>query len=143
MKPKILPFLYILLGFLFAAVIQMLTYCNRDDDFLRNSISADELRVKIDEKAMNQAIDQYRTAFTNADRKSLSSFTIDDSYQYSGVGLAAYTDEELAEIGSAMRKAKLNIATANFAEFTYSIGKADFTFTMGLDDDGIWKLLRY
>ena len=121
----------------------MLTYCNRDDDFLRNSISADELRVKIDEKAMNQAIDQYRTAFTNADRKSLSSFTIDDSYQYSGVGLAAYTDEELAEIGSAMRKAELNIATANFAEFTYSIGKADFTFTMGLDDDGIWKLLRY
>lgn len=135
--------LYLPAGFLFAAFLQLFTYCNRDDDFLKNSINPDELKINIDEKAMKAAIDEYENAFSNADRQALAALSYEDSYQMNDESITAYTDDELSEIGNAMRKAKLTMATANFAEYSYTIGKQEFSFAMGLDEDGIWKLIRY
>jgi hypothetical protein len=143
MRPILQPILYLIAGFAFAALLQLLTFCNRDDDFLKNSINADELKANIDEKAMKAAIDEYKSAFNIADRQTISELTFEDSYQMNSESLSSYTDDELTEIGNAMRKARLNMATENFAEYTYIIGKHEFTFAMGLDEDGIWKLIRY
>lgn len=143
MKPTFKHLLYIPAGFLFAAFLYLFTHCNRDDDFLKNSINSDELKINVDEKAMKAAIGEYQNAFNNADRQALAALTYDDSYQLNGKELSVYTDDEMAEIGKAMRKAKLTMATANFAEYSYTIGKQEFSFAMGLDEDGIWKLIRY
>lgn len=143
MRPLFKPLLYVPAGFLFAAVLHLFTQCIRDDDFLKNSINPDELKINVDEKAMKAAIDDFQTAMSNADLEALNSLTYEDAFAMNGKSTQLYTSEELAEIGQAMRKAKLKMATANFAEYAYTIDKQEFTFAMGLDEDGIWKLIRY
>lgn len=143
MKSLIKPLLFFLLGFGLMMIFQLLTQCNKEDDFLKNSINSDEIKNQVDYKAIDKAVGQYQDAFADADQESIDALTWEETLEQRAVNNLQYSTEELEEIGKAMRKAKPVSATANFAELEYTIDGVTFTFTMGLDDDGIWKLVRY
>lgn len=142
MKPKIQAVLYFVLGVLLVIIFQALTHCIQDDDFLKNSINTKE-NTAIDYKAIDQAVDNYRKAFSEANQSDIDALTWDENLEHRELTREFYTSEELETIGKAMRRAKLVSASANYAEYSYSIEGNTFTFSMALDVDGEWKLLRY
>ena len=142
MNRVIKSFGFFLLGVCLMAVFQLLTRCNKDDDFLKNSISKEEQKQDIDYKAIKSAGSQYQKAFSSGDQSAVDAITFDETLTFFAEN-PQYSSQELSEIGNAMQKAKLNAATGNFAEYTYVIEKVEFTFTMAFDSDGQWKLVRY
>ena len=62
----------------------MLTKCNREDDFWKDSISKDELNVDIDYKGIEKAVKTYRDAFELADQVLIDELTIDETLELAG-----------------------------------------------------------
>ncbi|MBN2805311.1 MAG: hypothetical protein JXR22_01515 [Prolixibacteraceae bacterium] len=142
MQAFIRPLFYFVSGALLMMAFQSLTQCIHDDDFLKNSINPQE-NAKIDYKAIDRAVNDFEEAFKDAEQSSIDALSWDESLEHRELTNEYYSSEELEEIGKAMRRAKLVSASANYAEYAYSIGNATFTFSMALDVDGKWKLLRY
>lgn len=134
---------YFVSGFLLMACLQMLTQCNHDNDFLKNSISKDEIKDEIDYESIAKAKDQIQAAMSSADESALNELIVDDFRTFYQNSATAYTTEEMTAIGEAMKKAKLSSATANFAEYSYKIDRVEYTFNMVLDEDGTWKISNF
>jgi len=143
MKTKIKPLLFFLFGIGLMASLQLLTQCNKEDDFLKNTISKEESKDMVDYKAIEKAIDQFEDAFKAADQTAINALTFGETLEMQASGLNTYTAEELEEIGKAFRKAKVSVATENYAIFNYTIEGIEFSFSMAIDEDGEWKLVRY
>jgi hypothetical protein len=134
--------MYFLLGVVFMATFQLMTRCNKDEDFLKNTISKGEQKQNIDYKAIKEAVGQFENAFIAGDQQQVNELTFDETVSFLSQN-PQYSSQELGEIGKAMAKAKVSAASENFAEYSYIIEGHEFTFTMGLDSDGQWKLIRY
>lgn len=134
--------LYFLTGVAIMASFQFLTRCEKDDDLFSGSISQEEQELNIDYAAIKEAVKQYQKAFVKGDQDEINSLTFEETVSFINRNYP-YSEEELADIGSAMSKAELTASTANYAEYTYTIKGNEFTFAMGLDSDGEWKLIRY
>ena len=142
MKKSVKSILYFFVGVALMASFHLLTRCEKDDDLFSGSISKEEQELNIDYAAIKEAVKQYQEAFVAGDQDEINSLTFDETVSYLD-GNYSYSEEELANIGTAMSKAELSASSANYAEYTYSIDGNEFTFAMGLDDDGKWKLIRY
>lgn len=143
MKNLTKPLLFFFAGIALMAILQLLTQCNKDDDFFKDSINSAEINNQIDYKAIDKAADEFQDAFKDANQELIDELSMEETVELKASLNEYYSAEELTEIGKAMRKSKRISATGNYAEFEYTIDGATFSFAMAMNDEGVWKLMRY
>lgn len=143
MKGVLKGVIYFLFGFFLMAVLDILTQCNRDENFMKNSIAGKELKQDLDKKGAKLAIDRFREGIASADTAVFNEYLISDCKEHYAATNFAYTSEELEIIGSALKKGKITSITPNFSEYTYKIDGREFILTLALDDDGEWKISNF
>jgi len=143
MENYLKPIGYIAVGFLSMAILHSLTQCNRDEDFLKKSISKDEENIAYDYEGLKVASSNIEKILLEADADAIDRMILSQMNDFYSSPENAYNSEELQTIGNAFKKAKLTTITANFAEYTYSIDKVEYTLTMALDENNEWKIVKF
>lgn len=133
---------FLLYGFIFMGLITSMVQCSGpDDDPLFDAIDQELQEQKIDYEGIKQTGNTIEELFNENDFEGLIELKFDDAghedfnHQYS--------NDELNSIGKAFAKRKLTTVTGSFAEFTYTIEGVDYTLTMGVDQEGNWRIIRF
>jgi hypothetical protein len=143
MKKLLNPYLFFFLGFMAMATVQLLTRCEKYTSQPSDPINPSETSMNIDLKAINQAGATIESALLSADQSAVNKLVFGESAGLYLGDTYAYSPDELATIGSAFKNRQLTTSTENFAEFTYTISGKAFSLTIGRDEEGTWKIIRY
>lgn len=143
MKPILRHGSMVLLGFVLMGTLHFLTRCNKEDDWLGDTINPDELSQNVDLESIKKTASEIETAFLAADQTALTKMTLQESADGYSDKEEPYTAAELAAIGTAFKNRELTISTDNFAEYTYTIDGKKYTLWMSCEDKGDWKIIRY
>lgn len=119
-------------SFLFAA-------CS-DWNLFDKTVPKEETSGKVDVAAIKQAQSNAVEAFNTSNQEAVDALCFEEA---KSVYSRLYTGEELATIGTYLEKARLTSVSNIHAEYTYKIDKVEYTFTMGIDGEGNWKIVRY
>jgi hypothetical protein len=143
MKPIFKYGSLVILGFVLMGTLQFLTRCNKEDDWLNDTINPAELSQNVDLAGIKRTASEIETALLSSDLATLREMT----HQESAAGYhnkeVPYSTEELAEIGTAFKNRELTVSTDNFAEYTYTIDGKKYTLWMSREEQGEWKIIRY
>lgn len=104
------------------------------------SVPKGETKVNVDMAAIKAVKNEAKEAFAEGSQEEIDAMCFDE---VRSVFTSQYTKEDLEAIGSYLEKAKLTSYSAVHAEYTYKVDKLEYTFAMGIDGDGNWKIVRY
>lgn len=131
---------YFLLFFLSGLLSSIIFGACSDWSLFDKSVPKEETRSKVDITAIKQAQSKAVEAFNASNQDAVDALCFDEA---KSTYANQYSKEELTIIGSYLEKAKLTSVSSIHAEYTYKIDKVEYTFTMGIDGEGNWKIVRY
>lgn len=140
MKKFLFSLKFILLGFLFAGLVNIVTRCSKDDE-LFDSVDKDLVKLEIDVEGAQKSSEEVEKLFVKSDLEALNSMKFDDAN--SPELNIAYTPEDLEIIGKAFKKREITFIGESVVEYTYTIEGENYTMVMGKDAEGNWKIIRF
>jgi len=143
MKPIFRYATLVLLGFVLMGTFHFLTRCNKEDDWLNDTINPDELSQNVDLESIKKTASEIEIALLASDQEAINDMTLKESADGYFGKEEPYSAEELAAIGAAFKNRELTASTDNFAEYTYTIDGKKYTLWMSCEDKGVWKIIRY
>lgn len=130
-----------LLGFVFAASVNVLVQCSKDDDPLFDSVDEELTKIEIDIEGIEEVGEEIEGLFLDSDMDGLILMKFEDAN--SEEQNVEYAEEDLETIGKAFKKRKINFVGERVVEYSYKVDGEEYTMAIGLDSDEEWKILRF
>ncbi len=117
--------------------VHMVTQCESFNDIID---PPDDI---VDDKGVKEAAKTIEDAFIQADITAIKENLLPETVEYYTSILESATVESLTAFGEAFKSRELDILSALYAEYNFSVDGKDYTVTFALQDDDKWVLSRF
>jgi hypothetical protein len=124
-------------GFLTVAVVLMLVNCSQ-----RDRLAGPDPDPTVDVEKIHQAAQVAEDAFRAADPAAVRAVMTEEALGTYGADLESFT-AQMPGFADAIATRQLDVYTERYAEYHYTAGSRTLSFSLVMQEDGVWKLVRF